>query len=147
MAGRGLRAVDAPRLSAPAGGEVLIPVAVQGAAGKDIISYEFALRYDPSVIQPQADPVDLTGTASRGLSAVANAAEPGLLRVVVYGPSPIDGNGVLLNLRFRAIGTPGSASPLTWERIIFNEGDPGTFVTDGRVELASAAPSQAGKVR
>ncbi|MBK8466115.1 MAG: M36 family metallopeptidase [Chloracidobacterium sp.] len=140
-------AVEAPSLKAHAGGEVLIPVTVQGADGKEIIAYEFALRYDPAVIQPQADAVDLTGTASRGLSAVVNAAEPGLLRVVVYGAIPIDGNGVLLNLRFNAVGAPGSTSPLTWESILFNEGDPGVFVTDGRVELAAASISQAAKSR
>ncbi len=96
------------------------------------------------MIQPKADPVDLQGTASRGLTAVANSAEPGVLRVVVYGPMPIDGNGVLLNLRFTAVGSPGSVSPLMWESMIFNEGDPGTFVTDGQVELL-AAPNQAAK--
>jgi len=139
--------IAAPRLTAPAGGEIRIPVTVQGAVGKDIIAYQFELKYDPSVIQPHTDLVDLAGTASRGLSAVANVTEPGLVRVVVYGVAPIDGNDVLLNLRFKAIGMPGSASPLTWEHAIFNEGDPGTFVTDGQVELVAAAPAQAAKAR
>ena len=118
-------------------------MAVQGAVNKGIISYEFNLRYDPSVIQPQADPVDLAGTVSRGLTAVANPAEPGLLRVAVYGAIPIESNGVLLNLRFTAVGAPGTVSPLTWERVMFNEGDPGTLVTDGQVELSAAAANQA----
>ena len=48
---------------------------------------------------------------------------------------PIDSDGVLLNLRFTAVGKAGSASPLTWERIMFNEGDPRVTVTDGQVEL------------
>ncbi len=136
-------AVVAPKLVTPADAEVLIPVAVQGAADKGIISYEFNLRYDPRVIQPQADVVDLSGTVSRGLTAVANPAEPGLLRVAVYGALPIDSNGVLMNLRFTAVGAPGTVSPLTWERIMFNEGDPGTLVTDGQVELSAMAPNQA----
>ena len=55
----------------PADGEVVIPVSVTGAADKSIVSYEFDLRYDPSVLQPQAEPVDLAGTVSRGLIAVA----------------------------------------------------------------------------
>jgi Cohesin domain/Carboxypeptidase regulatory-like domain len=135
--------VTAPQLVTPADGEVMIPIAVRGAANKEIISYEFDLRYDPAVIQPQADPVDVLGTASRGLLAVANPNEPGLLRVVLYGISPIDGNGVLLNLRFTAVGAPGTASSLTFERFMFNEGDPGTLVTDGQVELSASAPNQA----
>ena len=135
--------VTAPNLVTPADSEVVIPVAIQGAADKGIISYEFNLRYDPSVIQPQKDPVDLAKTVSSGLSAVANPNESGLLRVVVYGAMPIDSDGLLLNLKFNAVGAPGSASPLTWERIVFNEGDPGTLVTDGQIELSAAAPNQA----
>jgi hypothetical protein len=136
-------AVAAPRLVTPADNEVVIPVSVQGAKDKGIISYEFDLRYDPTVIQPQADVIDLAGTASRGLTAVANPNEPGLLRVVMYGAYPIDSNGLLLNLKFTAVGAPGSVSPLTFERIMFNEGDPGTLATDGQVELSAAAPNQA----
>jgi hypothetical protein len=127
----------------PADSEVIVPVAVTGAANKGIISYEFDLRYDPAVIQPQAEPVDLAGTASRGLTAVANANEPGLLRVVMYGAYPIDGNGLLLNLKFTAVGAPGTVSPLVFERMMFNEGDPGTLATDGAVELSASAPNQA----
>jgi hypothetical protein len=129
-------AVAAPSLVASANKEVVIPVTVEGVANKDVIAYEFDLRYDPSVIQPQGDPVDLVGTASRGLTAVTNVIEPGLLRVVVYGPTPISENGLLLNLRFTAVGTPGSVSPLTWERIMFNEDADGTMVTDGSVVLS-----------
>ena len=136
-------AVHAPRLVTKADNEVIIPVSVEGAANKGIISYEFDLRYDPSVIQPLHNPVDLAETVSRGLSAVANAEEPGLLRVVIYGPMPIDGNGVLLNLRFTAVGAPGTVSPLTWERIMFNEGDPRTTATDGQVELSVALNAEA----
>lgn len=132
-----------PRLVAPADGEVLIPISIQGAANKGIIAYEFDLRYDPSVIQPQADPINVAGTVSRGLSVVANAAEPGLLRVAVYGAMPIDENGLLLNLRFTAVGAPGTVSQLTWEKLIFNEGDPQTLVSDGQIELSAAAPNQA----
>ncbi|MBK8464751.1 MAG: carboxypeptidase regulatory-like domain-containing protein [Chloracidobacterium sp.] len=127
----------------PADSEVIIPVAINGAVNKGIISYEFDLRYDPTVIQPQAEPVDLAGTVSRGLTAVANPNEPGLLRVVMYGAYPIDSNGLLLNLKFTAVGAPGSTSPLTWENVMFNEGDPGTLATDGTIELSASAPNQA----
>ncbi|MBK8464741.1 MAG: carboxypeptidase regulatory-like domain-containing protein [Chloracidobacterium sp.] len=136
-------AIAAPRLVTPADSEVIIPVAINGAVNKGIISYEFDLRYDPTVIQPQAEPVDLAGTVSRGLTAVANPNEPGLLRVVMYGAYPIDSNGLLLNLKFTAVGAPGSTSPLTWENVMFNEGDPGTLTTDGAIELSASAPNQA----
>jgi Cohesin domain/Carboxypeptidase regulatory-like domain/Dockerin type I domain len=135
--------VAAPQLVTPADSEVLIPVSINGAANKGIISYEFDLRYDPSVIQPQVDPVDLAGTVSRGLSVVTNATQPGLLKVAVYGTAPLNSNGLLLNMRFNAVGAPGMISPLTWERFMFNEGDPGTVSSDGQIELSAAAPNQA----
>ena len=131
-------AVDLPQMVTSADKEIIIPVSLQNASDKGIISYEFDLRYDPSVIQPQENAVDVAETASRGLSVVVNATEPGLLRVVMYGAMPIDENGVLLNLRFTAVGKAGSVSPLTWERIMFNEGDPRVTAADGQVEVFAA---------
>ncbi|MBK8465313.1 MAG: hypothetical protein IPL32_05730 [Chloracidobacterium sp.] len=131
-------AVSVSHQAAQAGKEILIPVSIDGAAGKNIISYEFDLRYDPLVITPLTNPVELTGTVSRGLTAVTNISEPGLLRVVVYGPMPIDSNGLLLNLRFEAVGTSGSVSSLKWERIIFNDGAPQATAVDGRIDIFSA---------
>jgi uncharacterized delta-60 repeat protein len=128
-------AVDLPKLEISTYKDVVIPVSVQGVADKGIVSYEFDLRYDPSVIQPSKNSVDLAGTASRGLSAVVNASEPGVLRVVVYGPMPINENGVLLNLRFTPVGKPGSSSTLSFDRIMFNEGEPRVSTTDGHIEL------------
>jgi hypothetical protein len=130
-----ITSVELPQVAVNAGKEIVIPVRVQGAVDKIITSYEFDLRYDPSVIQPWSDPVDIAKTASRGLSFAVNAHEPGLLRVVMYGAYPIDRDGVLMNLRFTAVGKPGSISPLTFEQIMFNEGDPAVTVSDGRIEL------------
>ena len=77
------------------------------------------------------------GTVSRGLSFVVNPYEPGLLRVVLYGAMPIEDDGLLLNLKFMAVGAPGSLSPLTWERIMFNEGDWFISAVNGEVELSN----------
>jgi hypothetical protein len=118
------------------GKEIIVPVAVNNIANKGVISYEFDLRYDPSVLQPAAEPVKTSGTTSRALSVVTNAGEPGLLRVVVYGAVPIGEDGVLLNLRFTVIGAAGAVSQLSFERIMFNEGEPRVAVTGGQVEIA-----------
>ena len=131
-------AVQLPQITSSTDKELIIPVSVQGIADKGVIAYEFDLRYDPAVIEPQANAVELIGTLSRGLVAVANTKVPGLLRVVVYGPMPIgstDEDGLLLNLRFIAIGKAGSVSTLTFERMMFNEGDPTASFADGQVEL------------
>jgi hypothetical protein len=131
--------IKLPTIIAQAGKAVTVPVSVQGIATKGVISYEFDLKFDPSVIQPDERPFDATRTVSRGLSVVTNEIEPGLLRVVVYGPMPIERDGVLVNLRFTAIGEPGSASPLAWEHIVLNEGSYEMTATDGRVQLSATA--------
>jgi len=112
--------VAAPKLLSQTG-DVNIPVSVSGLAGKGIISYEFDLRYDPAVIMPRVNPVSLDGTVSKAFWVAYNASEPGLLRVAVFGTTPINDGGTLLNLRFESVGTIGSYSPLTWERVVFNE--------------------------
>lgn len=129
--------VSAANIAAQSGKNILVPITVRGAADKGIIAYEFDLKYDPSVIQPQADPVDIAQTISQGLFVTANATEPGILRVTVYGATPLAGSGVLLNLRFSTVGAPGAVSPLAWERFMFNEGDPKSSTVDGSVQISS----------
>ena len=125
--------VDMPQISAEAGKDVTVPVNVYAIAGKGVIAYELDLRYDPKVLETGKTIAEFAKTISRGLYAVVNADAPGHIRVVVYGAYPIDEDGVLLNLHFHAVGSPGSTSPLTIERIMFNEGDPAANVTDGKL--------------
>lgn len=128
-------AVAIESVSVRSDGEVIVPVTINGAANKDIIAYEFDLRYDPTVLQPQKIAVDLSKSVSLGLTAMINGEQPGSLRVVVYGAIPIDQDGVLLDLRFVAVGPAGSVSSLAFERMLLNEGEPRVSVTDGRIEL------------
>jgi hypothetical protein len=55
---------------------------------------------------------------------------------------PVDGDGLLLNLKFTVVGPPGCASSLVWDRIMFNEGDTPAIGTDGSVELLAAAANE-----
>lgn len=136
-------AIAAPRIVTQTEKEIVVPISVQGAPGRGIIAYEFDLKYDPTVIQPLTNPVSVAGTASRGLNVVANPTQPGSLKVAVYGTMPISENGVLLNLRFTAIGEPGAVSKLEWENLMVNEGNPRVLPVDGQVEIQAAGPNQA----
>ena len=127
--------VKMPDLISQTGKEILLPVIVDGIETKNVISYEFELRYDPSVIQPHVNAVEVAGTVSRGLTVAVNPSKPGLLKVAVYGAMPINENGVLLNLRFTSIGIDGAVSPLSFERIMFNEGEPQVTAPDGKIEV------------
>src|SRR6185503_11123376 len=66
-------AVAAPRIVTGAGHEITVPVRIDGATDKGIISYEFDLRYDPAVIQPQANAIDVAGTLSGAMFTAVNA--------------------------------------------------------------------------
>lgn len=136
-------AVKLPNAVSKVDKEFVVPVSVEGIADKGIISYEFDLSYDPGVLQPAWDPIEEEATASRGLRVVANLNKAGHLRVIAYGAYPIDENGVLLNLRFKAVGREGSVSPLSFDRIMFNEGNSGVFVTDGQIELSTSPQNRA----
>lgn len=134
--GGGETVISAPSVSS-ASHVITVPVKIENAMNKGIISYEFDLRYDPSVILPTANPVSFGHTVSRGFSVAFNSTEPGLLRVAIYGAIPLKADGGLVNLRFQAVGPAGSVSPLIWERMMLNEGDPAAIPVDGQVELLS----------
>lgn len=128
-------AIELPKLTSRIRKEIVVPVTARGLIDKGVISYEFVLRFDPKVIQPVADPIDIKGTASRGFFVNVNGQEPGVLKVVMYGGMPLTEDGLLLNLKFAAVGAGGSISPLTFERIMFNEGKPRVTVIDGQIKL------------
>ncbi len=136
LAGGGQAVVSAGEVVSSAR-QLVVPVRIEGGADKEIISYEFDLKYDASVIRPAQNPVSLAGTVDRRFSFAVNSTEPGLIKVAVYGAIPIEQDGVLLNLRFTSVGSAGDVSPLTWEKIMINEGDPAATAVNGRVELSA----------
>jgi len=128
--------VELPMLNTELNKEIIVPVTVRGVAGMGVISYEFDLRYDASVLQVASDPIDTKATSSRGLFYLTNSQEPGLLRVIMYGPMPIEEDGLLVNLKFTAVGAPGSVSPLMFDRFMFNEGEPGVMANRSQIQLS-----------
>ena len=128
--------VNAPNMSIKSAADVVIPVELRNLNRKDIVSYQFELAFSQKVIQPTANPCDVLNTVSKDLTVVCNAETPGLLRVVVFGVSPLDGDGILLNLRFTAVGSAGAVSPLTLRKLMFNEGEPQLRATDGEIKIS-----------
>jgi hypothetical protein len=102
------------------------------------------MSYDPAVLEPAANPVEIGGTMSDGLAVTVNADTPGLLKVVVFGANSLNGSGTLMNLKFTAIGAVGTSSPLTLQEVLLNEGGSlWTKTTDGRIEVTNAAAQEA----
>ena len=130
--------VTAPTTSAAPGTEVTIPVAIKDLTGKGVVAYQFDLEYDPAVLEPAEVAAELSRTISDGMSVTSNAPTPGLLKVVVYGATPVQGAGALVNLKFNAIGGVGAKSPLTIKQFMLNEGGLKVNTTDGEVTVEAS---------
>ncbi len=119
-------------LTGAAGGTLTVPLTVGDLTGKGVISYEFVLTYDPTVLRPQTTPYDRTGTLSSGLTVSFNTAINGEVRLSAFGATALAGSGTLLNLKFDVIGQSSSCSNLTLTSFKFNEGTPCATITSGR---------------
>ena len=116
-------------------GPAVIPLTLANYNGQIVTSYQFDLRYDPSVLVPDVTPVDVTASSSAGYAFEANASEPGLLRVAAYGVNSIASNGTLANLRFSIVGPARSRSDLVLEKAMLNEGNPRATVQNGKITV------------
>ena len=128
-----------PVTEASAGSNVSIPFRLANLGAQGVLSYQFDVRYDPTVIAPSQVPVDLTGTNAANLAVAYNVAEPGLLKVAVYGAVPANADGIYANLQFSVTGAAGSTTPLAIEGFMVN--GPATEVTTqaGRLTVSGAA--------
>ena len=130
---------SAPTATANSGTVVSIPLTVGDTTNRGITSYQFMFKYDPAVLEPLANPVDLAGTLSRNMVPTVNVSQPGVLQVVVFGTLPISGEGALLKLRFNAIGAVDSTSQLDFGNFSFNEGNVTARTVDGSLRVTSAS--------
>lgn len=135
--------VTAPTLNVPTATNIDVPIAVQDTTGQGIISYQYDLNYNPSIITPQGTPCDLSGSISSSLSVVCNPISPGVLKVAVFGVVPIAGTGTLMKLKFTTVGPQSSSSPLTFVNFQFNEGVPSDVTTDGVVNILAPTAADA----
>ena len=134
--------VSLPTLKADQAQTLTVPVAVSDLSDKNAFSYDFDLRYDPTVLRLAANPLTKDGTVSSNFAVVSNTATAGRVRVAAYGTQPLTGSGTLLNVNFEVIGNPGASSDLKWNFFTFNEGDPQSTSANGKMSInGSATPT------
>ena len=131
--------ISASRVNAGPGTTLTVPVKIGDTTGRGIQAYEFELHYDPDVLEVAEAAISLAETISVGRATAVNANEKGVLKGVVFGSYPLEGEGDLLNLHFNVIGAAGSATELKWERFRLNEGGISFKTESGRVTVASSA--------
>ncbi|MEO6393534.1 MAG: cohesin domain-containing protein [Pyrinomonadaceae bacterium] len=120
---------------------VTAPIMVSDLTGLGVLSFDFNLTYDPAVLT--APVVSNAGTLSSMMVITVNPNTPGVLRVSGYYQDFMAGAGTMLNISFTAIGPIGSASDLVLSPYAFNEGNPCSIVTNGRITIVSGTVSGA----
>src|SRR5262249_16521720 len=92
-------------------GLLIIPVTVgQDVTGLGIISYDFNVDFDSTVVTPASPAFDITGTMSSAMAITPNAANAGHLIISGFQGAELTGMGTLINLRFNVIGVPGQST-------------------------------------
>jgi hypothetical protein len=127
--------VSAPDVGALPRGEVIIPVQIENFASTEVTSFQFDVEYDPRVISPGQVAAEINGTMAEGLSVASNSPVPGLLRVVVYGATPVMGDGTYVNLKFSVISGTGSATPINIASFRLNDGRRAAKTYAGKVTV------------
>ena len=115
-----------------------VPINVDDTTGRNILSYDFTLNYDPAVVTFIS--ASTAGTLSSGWTITTNNSG-GTLVVSGFNTSPLSGAGVLLNLNFIATGGINSTSGLNFAAFQFNEGIPCVNTTNGDVTVISGTVS------
>lgn len=130
-------AVNLPDRTARTASTGIIPVTVGDLTGEGVISYEFTISYDESVVNLTGASVD--GTLSEGANPIVNTSTAGEIRVSYAQTSALSGSGTLINLNasFEGSGT----SNLTFDQFMFNEGEPGVTLSNGSITVAERAIS------
>jgi hypothetical protein len=135
--------------SAASGSIIVVPVAFANNSGKSISGYSFKVAFDPNVLQPDsAMPIDTSATLSQEMMVVHNTTQTGRIGVAASGGNSIERistNGVLLNLRFRVVGTANDLknpiTALTFHQQPIFENESGTALrlksADGSIRVST----------
>ena len=120
-----------------------VPLNVGDTTGRGIISYDFKVRFNPTVLS--FDSTQNTGTLSSGMINTSNVVNisPTVSEVTIsgYTTTALAGAGNLLSLRFTAIGDIGTSSDVDITTFMFNNGPPCVNFTDGSVSIISSTVS------
>jgi hypothetical protein len=122
-------AVTIPTVTAKVGTSQSIPITVGDLTGKGVVSYQFNLSYDPTIITVTAV---TPGPLVAGYNApTVNLTTAGVVRVAGAGQTALSGGGILAYLVTTMVGK-GTTS-LAFSQFQFNEGTPASTTTNGSV--------------
>lgn len=117
----------------------LLPVYVDSSlTGQNVTSFQLQLGFSGSILA--FDSVTNIGTLSQSFGTPTfNSGNPNQVSIAGAGSSPLAGIGVLVYVRFRAVGTGYSAAAFSdAAHNLLNEGDPGLIWRSGSVTVQPA---------
>ncbi len=126
------------------GQEFVFPVTVESLDYLEVLSYQFALHFDPAVVE--ATGATFEGTLSEGLeTSVTIDNETGFIGVAAaddegaapirFDPAVVEGAGVLVYIHMKGgSGMHGTTGIEFQDSFQFNEGAPAATTIDGEVE-------------
>ncbi len=138
--------VTLPTATGAPNASVSIPITVSDLTGFGVRSYDLQVTFDSTVLQPLATPYDTAGTLSSGMFITPNANNTGHLIISAFQSTDLSGAGILINLRFKVVGSIGQSTPLTFEDYTdpnsifhpafrFNAGDPSARTANGSLTV------------
>ncbi len=124
--------VSMPNISALPGATVEIPVNVSDLSDYEIISAQFTVGFDATVLVPAAPYIVTSGTLTgdAGWTVMSNPNNPGQIIVGGFGQYALTGAGELIRLVFDVVGEMGDQSDLVFEDFFFDEGFPAVDLVD-----------------
>jgi hypothetical protein len=121
--------LEAEKRSVKSGEKVTVPVWLKNAA--DVANMNFTVSYTDGIIRAEGDSTQ--GSLDGGAIFAANPKQSGLIRVGFAQTSGMNGTGSVALVPFRAIGQPGTQSPLHLEITTVNNPG-GAKLTVARVD-------------
>jgi hypothetical protein len=120
-----------------AGTQVTVPLRLDNLGVREVSSYQFDIEYDPSVISPSKIAAKLENTLAEGMTVYSNVIKPGLLKVAVFAPMPVYGDGAYIDLKFNLIGRSGTSTPVNIVGFRFNDGLDPVITANGVLTVTS----------
>lgn len=111
------------------GTDVLVPLSLDDVTGREVLSADIRVRFNPAVIAATGASL---GPLGAGCTLTSNTATPGLAILSVFCSTERTGGGALASIHFHVAGTRGQATPLDIEWALLNEGSPAVGYDDGR---------------
>jgi immune inhibitor A len=129
-----------PDTTASPNDTLYMPIMTDSVNGQNITSLHLTISCDSTVASTAGPYFDLSGSIIPPQWNATAAHSAGTIALDISGTSPLSGRGLLLSLRFRVLAAPGSGavSPLTFQRFVFNAGEPEADITTGSISVVSA---------